>query len=90
MENFKSYLRFERFIMPFALQLLFWAGIGGTLYGTWWLYSHDNWAWIMALVFGSLLTRLIFESFILRYQTYVVLTEIQQQLSAGNNKTSMG
>lgn len=68
MENLKSYLRFERFIMPFALQLLFWAGIGGTLYGTWWLYTHENWAWIMALVFGSLLTRLIFESFILRYQ----------------------
>ncbi|MDC1286605.1 hypothetical protein N8198_01840 [Gammaproteobacteria bacterium] len=90
MENLKSYLRFERFIMPFALQLLFWAGIGGTLYGTWWLYTHENWAWIMALVFGSLLTRLIFESFILRYQTYIVLTEIQHQLNAGNNKTGMG
>ena len=32
MENLVSYLRFERFIMPFALQMLFWAGIGGTLY----------------------------------------------------------
>ena len=48
--------------MPAALQLLFWAGVGGTLYGTWWLYSHDNWAWTMALPFGLLMTRLIFES----------------------------
>jgi len=71
--------------MPFALQILFWAGIGGTLYGTWWLYSHDNWAWIMALVFGSLGTRLIFESLILRYQTYIVLTEIHHKLGAGDS-----
>ena len=82
MENLKSYLRFERFIMPVALQALFWAGIGGTLYGTWWLYSHGNWAWIMSLVFGTLLTRLIFESFILRYQTYLVLTEIHRKIDA--------
>ena len=81
MENLVSYLRFERFIMPFALQMLFWAGIGGTLYGTWWLYVNDNWAWIMSLVFGTLVTRLIFESFILRYQTYVVLCEIARKLN---------
>ena len=66
--------------MPYALQILFWAGIGGTLYGTWWLYTHDNWTWIMALIFGTLLTRLIFESFILRYQTYLVLTEIKHKI----------
>ena len=80
MENLKRYLRFERFIMPIALQALFWAGIGGTLYGTWWLYTHDNWAWIMALVFGTLGTRLIFESFILRYQTYILLSEIAHKI----------
>ena len=66
--------------MPFALQVLFWAGIGGTLYGTWWLYIHDNWAWILALVFGTLMTRLIFESFILRYQTYLCLQDIRSKL----------
>ncbi len=66
--------------MPYALQVLFWAGIGGTLYGTWWLYTHENWAWIMALVFGILLTRLIFESFILRYQTYLCLQDIRTKL----------
>ena len=40
----KEYFLFNKFIMPYALQLLFWAGIGGTLYGTWWLYANDNWA----------------------------------------------
>jgi hypothetical protein len=78
----RDYLVFKKFIMPFALQLLFWAGIAGTLYGTWWLYSHDNWAWIMSLIFGTLLTRLIFESFILRYQTYICLNQIKEKLDA--------
>jgi len=81
MIGLKHYLTFRKFIMPHALQLLFWAGIGGTLYGTWWLYSHDNWAWIMSLIFGPLLTRLIFESFILRYQTYICLTEIKDKIN---------
>ena len=80
MQTLIDYLVFRKFIMPYALQLLFWAGIGGSLYGAWWLYTHDNWAWIMALVFGTLTTRLIFESFILRYQTYLCLKEIRDQL----------
>ena len=80
MSAFNDYLMFRKFIMPAALQLLFWAGVGGTLYGTWWLYTHDNWAWVMALPFGLLMTRLIFESFILRYQTYICLTEIRAKL----------
>lgn len=67
--------------MPVVLQLLFWAGIGGVLYGSWWLYTHDNWAWIMALVFGTLITRLIFESLIIRYQTYVCLMDIKEKLN---------
>jgi hypothetical protein len=29
----QDYLLFNKFIMPFALQFLFWAGIAGTLYG---------------------------------------------------------
>ncbi len=82
MDNLKSYLRFESFIMPAALQILFWAGIGGTFYDSWWLYTHDHWAWILALIFGLLTTRLIFEGFILRYQTYIVLTEIKQKLNS--------
>ncbi len=80
MSTLTDYLLFKKFIMPFALQLLFWAGIGGTLYGTWWLYTHDNWAWIMSLIFGILITRLICEIFILRYQTYICLTDIRSKL----------
>jgi hypothetical protein len=81
MSTFKEYLLFKKFMMPFMLQLLFWAGIGGVLYGSWWLYMHDNWAWIMSLVFGALLTRLIFESLIIRYQTYICLQEIRTKLN---------
>ena len=75
-----EYLTFNRFIMPFALQVLFWSGIGGTLYGTWWLYIHDNWAWVMSLIFGPLVTRLIFESLIIRYRTYLYLKKIKEKL----------
>jgi len=67
--------------MPIALQFLFWAGICGTLYGTWWLYSHGSWVWILALIFGVLVTRLIFEGLLLRYQSYILLTEIRDRIS---------
>jgi len=81
--QFKEFLVFRKFIMPQALQFLFWAGIGGTLYGTWWLYVHDHWAWVFSLVFGILVTRLLFESFIIRYQTYICLTEIRRKMDEG-------
>lgn len=80
MSRLKDYVLFKKFIMPAALQFLFWAGVAGTLYGTWWLYSNGNWAWILSLVFGLLITRLVFEGFILRYQTYILLTQIKQRL----------
>ena len=76
----KDYLLFKRFITPVALQILFWSGIGGTLYGSWWLFANDNGWWIASLVGGILMTRLIFESFLLRYQTYLCLIEIRDQL----------
>ena len=80
MKTLKDYLSFQKFMMPFVLKFLFWAGIGGVLYGSWWLYVNDNWAWIMALVFGSLITRLIFEGLLVRYQSYVCLTDIKKRL----------
>ena len=80
MTRLVDYLTFREFVTPYALQFLFWSAIAATLYGTWWLYTHDNWAWIMALVFGTLGTRLIFESFILRYQTYILLSEIAHKI----------
>lgn len=76
----KDYLLFKKFITPVALQILFWSGIAGTLYGSWWLFTNDNWWWIVSLIGGILMTRLIFESFILRYQTYLCLTEIRDKL----------
>ena len=56
---FRESLLFQKFVLPFALRILFWAGIAGTLYGSSWLFVHDNWAWTLALVFGTLLTRLV-------------------------------
>jgi|GEM_PF-756962 len=81
MGQFKEYLLFRKYVMPSVLQVLFWAGIGGTLYGTWWLYTHDNWAWIMSLIFGTLVTRLIFESLLIKYQTYILLKKINEKLT---------
>ncbi len=83
MAKLNDYLAFRQFITPHALQILFWAAIGGVLYGSWWLYAHDNWAWIMSLVFGTLMTRLIFESLILKYQTYLCLRDIRSKLYEG-------
>lgn len=80
MSTLKNYLLFKKLIMPVALQILFWAAIGGVLYGSWWLFINGNWAWIMSLVFGSLLARLIFETLLVRYQTFVCLTEIKEML----------
>ncbi len=80
MSTLKNYLTFDKLIMPYALQFLFWAGIAGTLYGSWWLFDHGNWAWIVSLVFGTLVTRLIFESLIIRYKTYLKLLEIEEKL----------
>ncbi|MGH1365543.1 MAG: hypothetical protein ACRBF0_18420 [Calditrichia bacterium] len=79
----KEYLVFKKFITPIALQVLFWGGMGGVFYGTWWLYTHGNWAWIMSLVFGSLVTRLIFENLIIRYQSHLLLKEIRDNLVKG-------
>jgi hypothetical protein len=79
-QTLREYLQFRKFIMPMALQFLFWCGIGGTLYGTWRLYMHENWAWIMSLLFGPLVNRLIFESLMIKYQAYLRLTEIRNKL----------
>ena len=80
MQTLREYLQFKKFVMPLALQFLFWSGIGGTLYGSWWLYTHDNWAWIISLVFGPLVVRLIFEGLMIKYQTYLRLSEIRNKL----------
>lgn len=63
-------------ISPVLLQILFWAGIGGVVYGTYVLIKLEHWAWWMALLFGTLLTRVIFERAIISFRTYDRLDEI--------------
>lgn len=77
-------LTFERMISPILLQLLFWAGIAGTLYGTYVLIRLENWAWWLALIFGVLVTRVIFEFAILAFRAFDRLNEIRDLLAQAN------
>ena len=79
-------LTFRRMIAPVILQILFWAGIGGTLYGTYVLIRLGHWAWWMALIFGVLGTRVIFEGAILMFRTYDRLGEIKDALDADDRR----
>lgn len=76
-----DFLLFRNFATPVLLQLLFWSAIAGNLYGTWWLYTHDNWVWMMSITFGTILIRVIFENLILRYQTFTLLKDIRDKLN---------
>ena len=69
-------LRFRTMIAPYLLELLFWSGTVGTLYGSYWLFSHGQWAWWIALVFGILLTRVLFEFGLLAFRSYERLVEL--------------
>ena len=71
-------------VAPYILEILFWAGMAGTLYGSWWLFAHDHWAWWIALVFGTLVNRVIFEFALLAFRTYDRLGEIRDKLAAGD------
>ena len=82
MDTFIQVLSFRRMISPALLQILFWAGIGGVLYGTYTLIKLDQWAWWLALGFGSLLVRVIFERAILDFRSYDRLNEISSLLAA--------
>ena len=74
-------VRFRIMIAPYILEILFWSAIAGTLYGAYWLFTHDNWAWWMALVFGTLATRLVFELALLAFRRYACLVEIREMLA---------
>ena len=76
-------LRFRTMTAPYILELLFWAGVAGTLYGAFWLFAHDHWTWLVALTFGVLLTRLVFEFALLAFRSYDRLVEIRDALSDG-------
>jgi hypothetical protein len=73
-------ISFRRMVSPMILQVLFWGGIGGTLYGTYLLISIGHWAWPFPLVFGTLAVRVIFETAILAFRSYDRLGEIRDAL----------
>jgi hypothetical protein len=73
-------LTFRRMIAPIILQVLFWSAIGGVLYGAYVLIVLGNWAWPLALVFGTLLVRVMFELAILAFRTYDRLGDILERL----------
>ena len=77
----RDFLSFQHMVAPVLLQVLFWAGIGGTFYGTWVLVQLGNWAWWLALIFGMLGTRVLFEIAILAFRVLDRLTEIRDLLA---------
>ena len=84
MNKLGEYIVFKRFLAPYLLQFLFWAGIAGTLFGAGWLFVRGNWAWVTALVFGILATRLIFEFLFALFRIPQLLLEIRDRLSKQN------
>ncbi len=80
MKTLVDILTFERMIAPILLQILFWAGIGGTFYGAFVLINLGHWAWWMALVFGTLGTRVLFEIAILEFRSFDRLGDIRNAL----------
>ena len=80
---------FRTMISPWLLQFLFRGGNGGVLVGTRVPFSRDHRAWWIALVFGCLVTRAIFERAILAFQTCQRLNDIAGKLPeqpTGQNK----
>ncbi len=82
MKTVVDILTFRSMVSPVVLQLLFWAGIGGVIYGTYVLITLENWAWIFSITLGPLLVRVVFERAILAFRTYDRLGEIKRALSA--------
>lgn len=80
MKKIIDILTFKTMVSPLLLQILFWAGIAGCVYGTYFLLSRDNWAWWTPLVFGTLLTRVIVERAIIAFRSYDKLREIAVSL----------
>ena len=82
-----EFLTFKKMVSPLILQILFWAGIAGTLYGAHVLYMMDNWAYIFPLILGPLIIRVIFERIIISFRSYDRLCDIANGiglLEAGN------
>ncbi len=85
-----DFLLFRKMASPFLLQILFWAGIGGTFYGAYVLLQLDNWAWCPALVFGSLGTRVLFERLLLSFRSFEQLEELVDLLRRNTGEQFLG
>ena len=83
-------LTFRRMIAPLILQILFWAALGGVIYGTWVLIEIGNGVWPLALVLGSLGVRVLFELSMLAFRTYDRLGEIRDALLTHDSGRSGG
>ena len=85
MNTLTDVLRFRVMIAPYLLEALFWAGMAGTVYGAYWLFSHDHWAWWIAFIFGSALTRVVFEFGLLAFRSYERLVEMRDLLASSTS-----
>ena len=88
MSTITRILTFQKMVSPFLLQILFWAGIGGVIYGTYVLIKLDHWAWWIALIAGTLVTRVIFERAMLSFRSYDRLVEIAVILHQGRTSSA--
>lgn len=80
MKKIWQFLIFERMASPVLLQMLFWAGVAGVIYGAYVLFTLGNWAWPFPLILGPLLVRVVFERAIIAFRSYDRLCEIQAEL----------
>lgn len=73
-------LSFRKMLSPYLLQVLSRTGIGGVCYGTRVLLQRDHRASWVALLFGTLVARVLFEKMLLSFQAYDRLNEIGDAL----------
>ena len=80
MSDVSRFLTFKTMLSPVLLQVLFWAGLAGTLYGTWVLYRLENPIWPIPLIAGPILVRVIFERAILAFQSFDEMVRVRRLL----------
>ena len=83
-----EFLTFRRMMGPLVLQLLFWVGtIGIIAFGLRELESGDRLVGWVAMIFGVLALRLVFELILLAFRMYDRLGEIRHVLEVVDEST---
>jgi len=78
-----EFLTFRRMIGPFVLQVLFWVGaVGVVAFGLRELESGDRLVGWVAIIFGVLALRLLFELILLAFRMYDRLGQIKHVLES--------